>query len=157
MLFIVFGTKVKTETIAEGIFFCPSCQAQRKYVLKKGKHYFALYFVALFPIGDANEFVECQHCGRSYNRDVLKQKLSKPQPEVAKLLNNVKARLENGYPVEYMIRDLTDDGIDLDVARNIVHMAIGDRRKICPQCELTYAPTVLGCTDCDRTLRDIQA
>ncbi|HLV34432.1 MAG TPA: zinc-ribbon domain-containing protein [Spirillospora sp.] len=156
MLFIVFGTKVKTEIVGEGEFFCPSCQTQRKYVRKRGKNYFSLYFIPLFPLGDVGEFIECQHCGRSYNPDVLKQKLSKPQPDVARLLNNVKSRLENGYPVEYMIRDLTDDGIDLEVARNIVHMAIGDKRKICPQCELTYASNVLGCTDCDRTLRSVQ-
>lgn len=156
MFFIIFGTKVKTEAISEGEFFCPACQARRRYVRKRGKNYFALYFIALFPIGEGSEFIECQQCGRSYNVDVLKQKLSKPQPEVAKLLNMVKTRLENGYPVEYMVRDLTDDGIDLDVARNIIHMAVGDRRKICPQCELTYAPNVLGCADCDRTLRDMQ-
>jgi hypothetical protein len=156
MLFIIFGTKVKTEIVGEGEFFCPSCQTQRKYVRKRGKNYFSLYFIALFPLSEAGEFIECQHCGRSYNPDVLKQKLSKPQPDVARLLNSVKSRLENGYPVEYMIRDLTDDGIDLEVARNIVHMAIGDKRKICPQCELTYAPNVLGCADCDRTLRNVQ-
>jgi hypothetical protein len=156
MLFIVFGTKVKTETVGDGEFYCPSCQAQRKYLRKRAKNYFALYFVALFPIGEGGEFIECQHCGRSYNDDVLKQKLSKPQPNVAKLLNSVKARLEDGYPVEYMVRDLTDDCIDLDVARNIISMAIGEKRKICPQCDLTYAPNVLGCTSCDRTLRDLQ-
>jgi hypothetical protein len=50
MLFIVFGTKVKTETVGDGEFYCPSCQAQRKYLRKRAKNYFALYFVALFPI-----------------------------------------------------------------------------------------------------------
>lgn len=156
MLFIIFGTKVRTQDVGEGEFFCPSCQKQRRYVRKKAKNYFALYFVPLFPVGDAGEIIECQHCGRSYNPDVLKQKLSKPQPDVARLLNTVKARLENGYPVEYMIRDLTDDGIDLDVARNIINMAIGDRRRACAQCDLTYAPNVMGCADCDRTLQESQ-
>jgi hypothetical protein len=124
-------------------------------VRKSGKNYFALYFVPLIPLGDVADIIECQHCGRSYNPDVLKQKLSKPQPEVAKLLNSVKTRLENGYPIEYMIRDLTDDGVDLDVARNIIKMAIGDDRKVCSKCDLTYAPSVLGCTDCDGTLRPL--
>jgi hypothetical protein len=155
MFFIIFGSKVKTETIGEGEFFCPSCQTQRKYVLKHGKNYFSLYFIALFPIGDAGDFVECQHCGRSYHPDVLKQKFSKPQPDVARLLNNAKTRLENGYPVEYLIRDLTDDGIDLDVARNVVTMAVGEKRRICSHCDLTYAANVLACADCDRTLREL--
>lgn len=155
MLFIVFGTRVKTEVVGEGEFFCPSCQKQRKYLRKKGKNYFALYFVPLIPMGEASEIIECQHCGRSYNPDVLKQKLSKPHPEVARLLNTVKSRLTNGYPVEYMVRDLTDDGVDLDVARNIVDMAIGKERKRCPDCELTYAPNVLACADCDRTLQTV--
>ena len=157
MLFIVFGNKIRTQVTGEGEFFCPSCQKQRKYQRKKAKNYFSLYFVPLIPLNDAGEIIECQHCGRSYNPDVLKQKLSKPQPEVAKLLNSVKTRLENGYPVEYMVRDLTDDGIDLDVARNIISMAIGDARKYCPDCDLTYAANVMGCADCDRTLRETTA
>ena len=156
MLFIIFGNKVKMETTGEGLFFCPSCQKERNYLRKKRKNYFALYFVPLIPLSDAGEIIECQHCGRSYNLDVLKQKLSKPQPEVAKLLNSVKTRLKNGYPVEYMVRDLTDDGIDLDVARNIIDMAIGSERKQCPDCDLTYAANVLACADCDRTLREVR-
>ena len=156
MLFIVFGTKTKTEDVGGGEFFCPSCQTKRKFTRKRAKNYFALYFVALFPLNEAGEFIECQHCGRSYNPEVLKQKLSKPQPDVARLLQNVKTRLENGYPVEYMVRDLTDDGLDLDVARNTIEMAIGKQRKTCPDCDLTYAPNVMGCADCDRALRSAQ-
>ena len=107
----------------------------------------------LIPLGDADEIIECQHCGRSYNTDVLKQKLSKPQPDCwPRLLNSVKGRLENGYPVEYMVRDLTDDGVDLDVARNIINIAICEARKVCPSCDLTYASFVWACSDCDSTL-----
>ncbi len=157
MLLIIFGTKVKTRITDEGQFFCPSCQKERRYARKSGKNYFALYFVPLIPLGDVDEIIECQHCGRSYNTDVLKKKLSKPQPEVAKLLNSVKVQLENGYPVEYMVRDLTDDGIDLDVARNIIKIAIGEDRNICPNCDLTYAASNLGCADCDATLRPVSA
>ena len=153
---IIFGTKARYKTVDSGEFFCPSCQKTRQYERKQGKNYFSLYFVPVIPMGDAGEFIECQTCGRSYHPDVLKQRLSKPQPDVARLLNTVKSRLENGYPVEYMIRDLTDDGLDRDVALNTVQMAIGSQRRQCPNCDLTYAVSVQRCADCDRTLREVQ-
>ncbi|MBZ0297802.1 MAG: zinc ribbon domain-containing protein [Anaerolineae bacterium] len=150
---IIFGAKPKYKTISSGEFFCPSCQKTRRYERKGGKNYFSLYFIPVFPMGDLDEFIECQTCGRSYHPDVLKQKLSKPAPDVARLLNMVRTRLENGYPVEYMVRDLTDDGLDRDIALNVVEMAIGSERKICPKCDLTYASSILACADCDQTLR----
>lgn len=150
---IIFGAKPRYKTIDSGEFFCPSCQKSRKYDRKGGKNYFSLYFIPIFPIGDLDEFIECQTCGRSYHPDVLKQKLSKPAPDVARLLNTTRTRLENGYPVEYLLRDLTDDGLEREVALNVVQMAVGSARKVCPNCGLTYASGVLACSGCDQTLR----
>lgn len=152
MLIFIFGSKPRYQTIDTGEFFCPSCQRTRQYARKGGKNYFSVYFIPVIPMGDLDEFIECQVCKRSYSPEVLERKLSRPEPDAARLLNSVKARLERGYPVEYMTRDLTDDGVDLDIARNIVQMAIGAERKVCPRCDLTYAPQVMACPDCGVTL-----
>jgi transcription elongation factor Elf1 len=152
MLLIIFGTRVRTRVVDEGEFYCPSCRHERKYVRKQGRNYFALYFVPLVPMGEGNDIIECQHCHRSYKPEVLERRLSQPQPDAARLLNRVKSRLATGYPVEYMIRDLTFDGIDLDVARNLVRMAIGEGRAFCPECELTYAAEIEHCSECGTVL-----
>lgn len=154
---IIFGNRFKTKVVGNGEFFCPACQKERRYDRLEGRNYFALYFIALFPVGDATEIIECQSCGRSFNLDVLKQKLSRPQPDVARLLNTVRKRLESGYPVEYMIRDLTDDGLDRDVALNTVNIAVTEARKQCPDCRLTYAASMRACADCGRALVEVEA
>jgi hypothetical protein len=149
---IIFGTKAKMKTVGEGEFYCPHCQHERHYERKQVKKYFSLYFIPVFPVGDLGEIIECTRCGRSYKTDVLDRKLSKPQPDAARLINNLKTQLHNGDPIEYAVRDLTMAGIDLDLARNMVTMAVGEDRKECSHCELTYAGSVTHCTVCYRSL-----
>lgn len=152
---IIFGTRARYTTVGEGQFHCLHCQRERAYVRKKAKNYFALYFIPLFPIGDLGEFIECQTCGRSYAPDVLNFKPSKPQTDTARLLNMVKEKVGRGFPVEYLISDLTMEGIDREIAANIVTMAAGPARRTCPKCELTYAGDVRTCPDCQLMLVDL--
>jgi ssDNA-binding Zn-finger/Zn-ribbon topoisomerase 1 len=152
---IIFGTRAKTKTIDQGEFYCPHCAHTRHYERKEIKNYFALYFIPLVPMGESGEIIECQTCGRSYTPEVLERKLSKPQPDVARLLNTVRARLQKNQPVEYVISDLTMQGYDRDVALNVVNMAIGEMRRQCPKCELTYARSAQMCPDCMEALQDI--
>lgn len=149
---IIFGTKAKTKTVGKGQFFCPHCQTTRQYERKHAKNYFSLYFIPIFPIGDGGEFVECQTCHRAFNPQVVNQKPASRQPDVVRLLNGVKIQLERGQSVEYVIRDLTAEGIDREIATNIVNMAIGTERKVCPQCDLTYAPDIATCPECNAPL-----
>ena len=145
---IIFGTKAKTKAIGKGKFNCPHCQREREYERKKAKRYFSLYFIPLIPMDDIGEFIECQTCHRSFALEVLDYRPSKPQNDTARLLNTVKSRLERGYPIEYVISDLTADGLDREIAENMIMMTIGDNRKSCPKCELTYAGVLEKCTDC---------
>ena len=149
---IIFGTRNRYKTIDTGSFYCPHCGKERQYDHKQVKNYFALYFIPVFPIGDGDEFIECQTCHRSYALDALKFKPSRPQNDVARVINTVKFKLEQGFPVEYVISDLTIDGFDREVAHNMVNMAVGEGRKTCPKCELTYADAVEKCPDCQITL-----
>lgn len=150
---IIFGTKAKYKTIGKGVFYCPHCQTERNYERKQGKNYFALYFIPIIPMGDIGEFIECQRCGRTYSPDVLKFKPSvPPQTDAARMLNDIKAKLDRGMSVEYVVSELTVQGLDRDIAQNMVTMVIGDKRKECPGCGLTYAASVGRCTECGTAL-----
>lgn len=149
---IIFGTKARHKVIASGEFNCPHCGKVREYDHKHGKNYFAVYFIPIFPIGDEGEFIECRSCQRTYALDVLNFKPARPQHDVAKLLNSVRYRLEQGYPIEYVISDLTAEGIERDIAHNMIQMAAGDARRVCPKCDLTYADFVDKCPDCQLAL-----
>jgi hypothetical protein len=149
---IIFGTRARYRTVEVGDFFCPHCQKPRPYEHKRGKNYFALYFIPIFPMGDGGEFIECQHCGMSYNIDVLAYKPKRETQDVNQLLNKVKAKLDMGTPVEYVIGDLTAEKLDRDIAFNVVRMAAGDERRVCPKCDLTYAMTVDHCPACRTAL-----
>lgn len=146
---IIFGTRAKYKTVGEGDFFCPHCQKERHYERKQVKNYFSLYFIPLIPIGgEDGEFIECQRCKRTYSPEVLEFKPTQPQSGVARTLNTIKARLESGYPVEYVVRDLTAEGLDREIAENMVTMAIGEARRRCPNCDLAYAWGIMTCPDC---------
>ncbi|MCA0452729.1 MAG: zinc ribbon domain-containing protein [Chloroflexi bacterium] len=149
---IIFGTRNKLKTVGTGQFYCPRCQAQRTYERKTAKRYFALYFVPLIPMGDLGEFVECTTCHMTYNVDVLKTKAPVQQVGAVELLNSVKSRLVGGDPVEYVVRDLTAAGIERDMALSLVQSTIGDKRKLCATCNLSYATDITRCQECQLPL-----
>jgi glutaredoxin len=147
---IIFGTRARYKIVRSGQFFCPHCQTQRQYDHKQGRNYFSLYFIPIFPIGDAGEFIECQTCGRTYAPQVLnfRPSVTTSTADTTRLLNTVKTRLDKGYSIEYIVSDLTGEGLDRDIANNIVNMAISDRRKTCPNCQLTYSAAISQCPEC---------
>lgn len=149
---IIFGTTARHKTIKRGEFFCPHCQQQRPYDHKQGKNYFSLYFIPVFPIGDAGEFIECQRCGRSYGLEVLAYKPSAPRPDAARFLQQIKHNLERGYAIEYIVAELTQDGMDRDVAWQMIEKMLAGKTKECPNCGLTYASGVQVCWDCSASL-----
>lgn len=149
---IIFGTKAKYKTIKQGEFFCPHCQQERPYDHKQGKNYFSLYFVPIFPISDGNEFIECQRCGRSYGLEVLDYKPSAPRPDAARFLQQIKTNLDRGYAIEYIVAELTRDGMDRDIATQMVDKLLHGRTRECPNCGLTYASDVKVCWDCSTML-----
>lgn len=142
---IIFGTRPRSKTIDTGDFFCPHCQTTRTYERKEARPYFTLYFIPLFPIGKPYEFIECTVCRVTYQPEVLKVKRAPTTASLATHVNNLKANLDGGMSVEYALRDLTDAGIDRDVALGMIKSAIGDDRRKCPTCSLTYASTVAIC------------
>ena len=155
---IVFGSRVRHKRLGEGEFFCPKCQATRRYLHKKAVRYFTLYFIPVFPIQQLGEFVECQTCSVAFQPEARYTR-ARPAPahhspeDLAVLMNSVRPRLEKGYPVDYMIRDLAAASLDLDVARGLIDSAIGAARKTCPACGLSYASTAGACAECGGALQ----
>ncbi len=145
---IIFGTRPKTKTVGSGRFYCPQCRAERLYERKEAKPYFTLYFIPIFPIGRGGEYVECQTCGAAFEPGVLDGMPPEPPPDLAAQINTIRARLEGGAPVEYVIRDLTAAGLDWEVARSLVGAQIGPERKVCQACGLEYASAVDVCAVC---------
>ncbi|NWG17364.1 MAG: zinc-ribbon domain-containing protein [Chloroflexi bacterium] len=149
---IIFGTSARTKTIGEGLFYCPNCQETRRYELKQARQFFSLYFIPLIPLGEAGRFVLCQTCGMAFQPDVLNMKPQEKPPDLAGLINTAKARLEGGYPVEYLVRDLTAAGLDREVAWATINAVVGVGRRTCPNCRLSYAATVTVCPECGHSL-----
>lgn len=145
---IIFGTRRKFETVGAGEFYCPHCQRPRAYEHQRGRNYFALYFIPLFPIGSSGEFIQCTHCGMSYNLEVLDFKPKHTGSDVNELLNRVKRTLDRGTPIEYVISDLTAERLDREIAFNTARLVTGGTVRKCPNCDLTYAPSVMECPAC---------
>jgi rubredoxin len=144
---IIFGARPRTKTIGTGTFFCPHCQTTRDYERKEARPYFTLYFIPLFPIGKPTEFIECTVCQVAYQPEVEKVKRAPTTASLVTHVNNLKANLEDGMSVEYALRDLTGAGIDRDVAVGMIKSAIGDERRTCPTCSLSYAKTIATCRE----------
>ncbi len=156
---IIFGTKVRHKKIGEGEFFCPKCQANTRYVHKQAVRSFTLYFIPIFPIQQLGEFVECQQCGTALD-PMVRHVRSKPATasrssgqDLETLMRSIPSRLSGGYPAEYMIRDLTAAGLELNIARGAVEGAISSGRKVCDQCHMTYSATADTCAGCGGKLR----
>jgi uncharacterized Zn-finger protein len=70
---ILFGWRVFYRTIAQGIFHCPRCDADRKYRHRRGRRWFTLFFIPVIPLNSAGEDVQCTTCRTRYQADVLRQ------------------------------------------------------------------------------------
>lgn len=68
---IIFGTRGITTTPGQGNFFCPSCESNQDYAIKRVRRFFTLYFIPLIPLDKLGEYVECRHCKDTYKLDVL--------------------------------------------------------------------------------------
>ncbi len=154
-MFIIMGTRQRVRIIGNGQFQCPGCQAERAYARKEARPYFTLYFVPLFPVGKPVEYIECLTCGRTFELDVLDEKRKKVKRTLAERINAIGDDLRDGMPVEYLVRDLTMDGIERSVAQQMVTSAIGETRRRCASCNLTYAAAVETCSECEQPLSEV--
>lgn len=149
---VIWGSRNRFKKVGSGEFYCPKCQTKRYYERKVAKTYFTLYFIPLFPIRDLGEFVECQTCRVTFKTDVLKLAAPKVVPRLTDVMNAARSRLDAGEPVEYLIRDMNIAGLERDMAATMIAGLIGQERKVCPTCSLSYAATVSLCLECKQPL-----
>jgi hypothetical protein len=154
MAMIVWGWRNRTKNLEMGQFDCPNCNRTNTYQRKVTRQWFTIYFVIpLFPTSAPLEYIECTGCHHTYQIDVLNYKAKSKPTDAAAQLNTLKARLQGGASVEYVVRDLTAAGVDRQIALDQVKTAIGTTRVTCPTCQLSYAEGVSTCKECGATLQ----
>ena len=116
---IVWGSKGKTKTIAQGRFFCPSCRTSRPYEHKQVGRYFTLYFIPLFQTKDIGEFVECQVCHMTFKPEIINAS-RKIEDEIRldnkrrEILDEISQQLDAGLSIQAIVIGLRNAGIDDD-------------------------------------------
>jgi tellurite resistance protein len=68
---IIFGTRGITTTPETGNFFCPQCNGQTPYQLKRVRRFFTLYFIPLIPLDKVGEYIECPRCQGTFDIGIL--------------------------------------------------------------------------------------
>ncbi len=68
---IIYGLKGVTSTANKGGFYCPTCNADAEYRLRRVRRFFTLYFIPLIPLNKVGEYVECDRCTNRYEASVL--------------------------------------------------------------------------------------
>lgn len=68
---IIWGSRGVVKKVGQGQFHCPRCGQATPFTHKKAQRYFTLYFIPLFSISKAVEYVECAHCTGHFEMGVL--------------------------------------------------------------------------------------
>lgn len=72
-MFLIWGWRTRSKTLASGTFACPGCSADRQYVHKQARRWFTVFFIPLIPLKVLGEYIECQTCKCTYKPAVLSQ------------------------------------------------------------------------------------
>lgn len=96
-MFIIFGDKHRTETVADGLRVeraCPTCKTTTTFRERVVTKRFRLYFVDMFSHG-AHHVLECGECGETFVTDeVSKQEVENDQSGT--LLGHVQGAVDRG-------------------------------------------------------------
>ena len=82
VFFIIFGTRGVTSTKDRGQFECPHCRHNSAYRLKKVRRFFTLYFIPIIPLDALGEYVECDSCQGTFNKEILDYDASTDQQQM---------------------------------------------------------------------------
>jgi hypothetical protein len=71
-MILIWGWRVRFKTLAQGVFFCPTCGGDRQYSRQQGRRWFTLFFLPVIPLGHVGEeFVHCDTCRQDYKLRAL--------------------------------------------------------------------------------------
>jgi uncharacterized tellurite resistance protein B-like protein len=69
---IVWGTKIVRNSLGYGTFHCPQCRRRTEYQHVQAQRHGHVYWIPLFRMGEAHQYVECASCGGTFIPDVLR-------------------------------------------------------------------------------------
>ena len=70
-MLLIFGIRVRLSSVDEGDLFCPHCGGDRRYVRRRARRWFTLFFLPLIPLNVVGEFLECATCHSRYDEAIL--------------------------------------------------------------------------------------
>jgi tellurite resistance protein len=68
---IVIGSMNLTRTVARGDFTCPHCRRLQSYRLRSRRPFLTIYLIPMIPLGDREQFVQCQQCRNRWDPAIL--------------------------------------------------------------------------------------
>jgi hypothetical protein len=71
-MLLIWGWRTRFRTLADGLFHCPSCGADRHFARKQARRWFTVFFLPIIPLKVLGEFVECQTCKKGYDEHILR-------------------------------------------------------------------------------------
>jgi hypothetical protein len=148
MTVIFWGISDRDRLVKSGTFVCPNCKMQRYCTHRRIESWFSLFFVPLFRLEGVAEYLKCRDCRHSFELPELRPFL----PRGGHLASDLRVELRSGASIEGVERRLVESGVDRETARSVVGEIVGDRRRSCPHCLLTYQGSVAACWECGRPL-----
>lgn len=82
-MFIVWGFKARNKVTNTGTFFCPRENRDRYYEHKVARRWFTLFGIALIPLDERGDYVECTSCKDTYYPEALKAKTRLAAEDIA--------------------------------------------------------------------------
>ena len=145
-MFVIMGTKEKNKEIGHGQFFCPTCKTTRHYVQYESAPYFSLYFIPLFKLGSAKNYIQCQVCHNIFSSDLLSQNTRKLA--LLALITELQKEAISGTPSHVLYHKLLSKNVDGAVAKAISLAILGNYPKVCRTCAALFHERVTICTNC---------
>jgi predicted RNA-binding Zn-ribbon protein involved in translation (DUF1610 family) len=154
---IIWGSKGKEKTIAEGQFYCPQCRTSRPYRHKKVAKYFTLYFIPLFETKNLGEYIECQWCFTTFRTEVLHYSRSleqdhEQQEKIKKMITDISDGLDAGASLQSIASIIKAAGGNEDASSAAIFAATQGKIKVCSKCGAVFKATLSYCSICGSLL-----
>jgi hypothetical protein len=156
---IIWGSKGKLKTIAEGQFYCPNCQGTRSYQRKRVAKYFTLYFIPLFQTQNLGEFIECQTCLVTFRTEVLNYSQSLEQEheqrqKINQMIKDISNELEAGTSIQSMASAIKAAGGNEELASAAIAAATQGKIRYCKNCGSAFKAPLSFCSTCGTALSE---
>jgi len=156
---IIWGSKGREKTVAEGQFFCPKCRAMRPYKYKKVGKYFTLYFIPLFETKNLGEYIECQICRTPFKPEVLNysqslEKDNEKEQQIKKMIKEFSDGLDAGASIQALATAIQSAGGNEEIVKAAIYAATQGKIKTCKNCGAAFKATLTYCSICGGPLTD---